>query len=71
MIIGVVGNAQVLGLSEDVVALEGEGSLAFEEQLLDFRIQNILRLIIEVAGVSVVPVVIELTLQGNAGNGCQ
>ena len=66
MIVRVVRNAQVLGLSQDVVALEGQRSFLLEQKFLNFSIQNILRLIIKVAGVTIVPVVVEVGLQGDA-----
>ena len=36
VIVGVVGNAEVLGLAEYVVALEGKGNSFLEKQFLDF-----------------------------------
>ena len=68
MIVGVVGNAEVLGLAEYVVALEGKGNSFLEKQFLDLGVQDILGSIVKGARITVVPIEIEVRLKSYTGS---
>ena len=60
-----IGDAQLLGLAEDVVALHRQGELLLEEVLLDLGVQHVLG-IHALVGITLVPVVVALALEGDA-----
>ena len=65
MIVGGIGHRQVLGLAEDVVALEGEGELLTEKEFLYLCVHHIFVGLF--GGIAVVPVVVAFSLEGYAG----
>ena len=60
-----IGDAQLLRLAEDVVAFHGQRELLLEEVLLDLGVQHILG-IHALVGITLVPVVVTLALEGDA-----
>ena len=61
MVVGRIGDGQVLRLAEDVIALKGESHLLIKQLLLYLEIKHVLGRLS--GSVTVIPVIVELTLR--------
>ena len=64
MVVGIVCNGKVLGLSEQVITAQGEGDIVVEEELGNLCIQHALGRLR--SGIDVVPVVVGISGQGHS-----
>ena len=61
MVVGRIGDGQVLRLAEDVITLQGESHLLVKQLLLYLEIKHVLGRLS--GSVAVIPVIVELTLR--------